>query len=42
MGRRYSDRFFHDTILYSGSLPFVLLRKAFEDKMEVFEEELPE
>lgn len=42
MGQRYSDRFFHDTVLYSGSLPLVLLRKAFEDKMGVFEEELPE
>lgn len=41
LGRRYTDRFFHDTILYSGALPLALLRRAFEDKVGVFEEELP-
>ncbi len=42
LGPRYSDRFFHDTILYSGGLPMVLLRRVLEDKMGVFEEALPE
>jgi uncharacterized protein (DUF885 family) len=38
MGDRFSHAFFHDTILYGGSLPFFLLRKAVEDKLSKMEE----
>ncbi|MFQ5837822.1 MAG: DUF885 domain-containing protein [Thermoplasmata archaeon] len=38
MGDRFSYAFFHDTILYSGSLPFFLLRRVVEDKLSKLEE----
>ncbi|MFX0094040.1 MAG: DUF885 domain-containing protein [Candidatus Hodarchaeota archaeon] len=33
MGERFSLKFFHDTILQSGFLPYYLLKKHFEDKI---------
>lgn len=38
MGDRFSLGFFHDTILYTGSIPFYLLRRAMEDKVAKLEE----
>jgi len=32
LGKQYSDRFFHDTILYAGSLPMKYIREIFEHK----------
>ncbi len=40
MGDRFSYALFHDTILYSGSLPFFLLRKVMEDKLAKMEEDV--
>ncbi len=34
MGKRYSDLFFHDTILRAGSIPISYLRKIFERKIK--------
>ena len=33
MGTKYSDRWFHDAILYAGSMPFTYLREEIEQKM---------
>jgi len=33
MGRAYTDKLFHDTLLYAGSLPAKHLRQLFEHKM---------
>ena len=33
MGGKYSDRWFHDAILYAGSMPFTYLREEIEQKM---------
>lgn len=40
MGERFSLAFFHDTILYAGSIPFFLLRQAVEDKLAKLEEDV--
>ena len=34
LGRRYSDKLFHDTILYAGSLPMKYIRELFEYKVK--------
>ena len=34
MGKAYSDKLFHDTLLYAGSLPAKHLRQLFEHKMK--------
>jgi hypothetical protein len=34
MGRGYTDKFFHDTLLYAGSLPAKHMRQLFEFKMK--------
>jgi uncharacterized protein (DUF885 family) len=34
MGRKFSDKFFHDTITANGLLPFVLLREVFDMKLK--------
>jgi uncharacterized protein (DUF885 family) len=39
LAERFTLRFFHDTILYSGSLPLALLRKVFQDRLAALEEE---
>ena len=33
LGKAYSDKFFHDTILYSGSLPMRYMRQILEYKV---------
>ncbi len=33
MGNKFSNKFFHDTMLYSGNLPIYLMRKVFEEKI---------
>jgi len=33
MGAKYSDRWFHDAILYAGSMPFTYLREEIEQKL---------
>jgi len=33
MGKKYSDKFFHDTITHNGELPIALLREVFEQKI---------
>lgn len=33
-GEKYSDKFFHDTILYEGSIPMKYLRSVFDRKVE--------
>jgi len=33
LGRKYSDKFFHDTILYAGSLPMKYVREIFDHKV---------
>ncbi len=33
LGRQYSDKFFHDTFLYAGSIPMRYMRKIFEYKI---------
>lgn len=33
LGKRYTDKFFHDTILYSGSLPMTFIRGIFDHKV---------
>ncbi len=38
MGEKFSLGFFHDTILYAGSIPFYLLQRAVEDKLAKMEE----
>lgn len=32
MGERFTEKFFHDTIIYSGSMPVEFLHRVFEDK----------
>jgi uncharacterized protein (DUF885 family) len=32
MGPRFTDKFFHDTILYEGTMPIALLEEIFEYK----------
>ena len=34
LGKSYSDKLFHDTILYSGSLPMTYMREIFEHKVK--------
>ena len=34
LGKSYSDKLFHDTILYSGSLPMTYMREIFEYKVK--------
>jgi len=34
MGKKYSDKFFIDTILYSGVVPYAVLRQIFEEKIK--------
>jgi uncharacterized protein (DUF885 family) len=34
MGKKYSDKFFIDTILYSGMVPYAVLRQIFEEKIK--------
>ena len=34
MGEKYTDKFFIDTILYSGSAPYFVLKRIFEEKMK--------
>ena len=34
MGKRFSERFFHDTITANGQLPFVLLKEVFDLKLK--------
>jgi len=34
LGKSYSDKFFHDTILYSGSLPMKYIREILEYKVQ--------
>ncbi len=34
MGRSFTDKFFHDTYLYSGSLPMKYMRRLFELKLK--------
>jgi uncharacterized protein (DUF885 family) len=34
MGRGYTDKFFHDTLLFAGSLPAKHMRQLFEFKMK--------
>jgi uncharacterized protein (DUF885 family) len=33
-GKEFTDKFFHDTLLYSGSLPIYFMRKIFEEKIK--------
>ena len=33
LGRQYSDKFFHDTYLYAGSIPMKYMRRLFEYKV---------
>ncbi len=40
MGDRFSLAFFHDSIIYAGSIPFFLLRQAVEDKLAKLEEDV--
>ncbi len=40
MGERFNLGFFHDTILYAGSIPYFLLRQAMEDKLAKLEEDV--
>ncbi len=40
MGDKFSLGFFHDTILYAGSIPFFLLKRAVEDKLAKMEEDV--
>ncbi len=40
MGDRFSLAFFHDSIIYAGSIPFFLLRQAVEDKLTKLEEDV--
>src|SRR5256712_11267815 len=34
LGNAYSDKLFHDTILYSGSLPMKYMREGFDHKVK--------
>ncbi len=34
LGRQYSDKFFHDTYLYAGSIPMQYMREIFEYKVK--------
>ena len=34
MGNKFNVKFFHDTILRSGDLPYFLLKEYFEDKIK--------
>ncbi len=34
LGKQYSDKFFHDTYLYAGSIPMRYMRKLFEHKIK--------
>ncbi|MCJ2555165.1 MAG: DUF885 domain-containing protein, partial [Candidatus Thermoplasmatota archaeon] len=40
MGENFSYAFFHDAIIYAGSIPFYLLRRAVEDKLAKLEEDV--
>ncbi|MFQ6013744.1 MAG: DUF885 domain-containing protein [Thermoplasmata archaeon] len=40
MGEKFSRAFFHDSIIYAGSIPFFLLRRAVEDKLAKLEEDV--
>lgn len=40
MGEKFSLSFFHDQILYAGSIPYFLLRRAIEDKLAKLEEDV--
>ncbi len=40
MGDKFSHAFFHDAIIYAGSIPFFLLRRAVEDKLAKLEEDV--
>ncbi|MFQ5985828.1 MAG: DUF885 domain-containing protein [Thermoplasmata archaeon] len=40
MGDRFSHAFFHDAIIYAGSIPIFLLRRAVEDKLAALEEDV--
>ncbi|MFQ5919376.1 MAG: DUF885 domain-containing protein [Thermoplasmata archaeon] len=40
MGEKFSRAFFHDAIIYAGSIPFFLLRRAVEDKLAKLEEDV--
>ncbi len=40
MGDKFSHAFFHDAIIYAGSIPFFLLRQAVEDKLAKLEEDV--
>jgi uncharacterized protein (DUF885 family) len=40
MGENFSHAFFHDAIIYAGSIPFYLLRRAVEDKLAKLEEDV--
>lgn len=40
MGENFSLGFFHDTILYAGSIPFFLLKKAVGDKLAKLDEDV--
>jgi uncharacterized protein (DUF885 family) len=37
MGPKFSEKFFHDTILYSGSLPISFFEKVFDSKLKEVE-----
>jgi uncharacterized protein (DUF885 family) len=34
MGSRFSDKFFHDTIIYEGTMPIALMEEIFEHKIQ--------
>lgn len=34
MGKKYSDKFFIDTILYAGAVPYAVLREIFQEKIK--------
>ncbi|MFQ5553121.1 MAG: DUF885 domain-containing protein [Thermoplasmata archaeon] len=40
MGDKFSHAFFHDAIIYAGSIPIFLLRRAVEDKLAALEEDV--
>ena len=36
MGTRYTDKFFHDTFMYEGTMPFTLFEEVFNHKLSGF------
>jgi len=38
MGKRFTDRFFHDAVLAAGSLPIALMRRELEWRMKAARE----